>query len=223
MTKKRKPKAPTNPRRGRLRILGPALPPGIVVDTYEMTDLRKYDTSTESGEVNHYVYVWTTLRDRLIDRWLDAERILRTACVLLLSPSDELRPRVWTLVGRQSGDALIDLLGDLLVAKGHEPPDDFRRSLKALVGVRNLLAHQPSRPRENKRSDGLVFLKSTGFKEGVYVEISYSKIEQAMLDVQPSMDWLVEEIPESDGVVVQFDDEVFDLLAAQSDPQNGLE
>src|SRR5258706_2736234 len=87
---------------GRLRVVSPTLPPGIVVDRYEVQDLRDYDISTQFGEKKHVVHVWTTLRDRLIDRWLDAERILQTACVVLLSPTDELRPRVWSLIALQT-------------------------------------------------------------------------------------------------------------------------
>jgi hypothetical protein len=219
MSNRRRPKARRMPPQGRLRVVSPTLPPGIVVDRYEVQDLRNYDMSTQFGEKKHVVHVWTTLRDRLIDRWLDAERILRTACVVLLSPTNELRPRVWSLMARQTGEALIDLLGDLLIAKGHELPDDFRRSLKALVKTRNLLAHQPSRPRESKLSNGgLVFLRSTGFKEGVYVEISYEDIEQAISDVQPVMEWLVVEVPDSDGVAVQVEDEVFQLLEDRANP-----
>jgi hypothetical protein len=220
MAKRRKTSTRSLPPQGRIRVASTILPPGIVVDRYELSDLRDYDESINSGEKKHLVHVWTTLRDNVIDRWLDAERTLRTACVVLLSPTDELRPRVWTLMGRQSGDALIDLLADLLMAQGHELPEGFRTSLKALVRTRNLLAHQPSRPRESRlsESDGLVFLRSTGFKEGIYVEISYQAIEQAISDVRPVMEWLVAEIPDSDGVSVPLEAEVFDLLEARANP-----
>lgn len=200
-----------------MRTASLSLPPGIVVDRYELTDLRNYDVSTKSGAKTHRVEVWTTLRDKLIDEWLDDERILRTACVLLLSPTEELRPRVWNLMVRQSGDALIDLLGDLLTAKDHELPETFRTSLKALVKTRNLLAHQPSRPRESMRSDGSVFLRTTGFKEGAYVEVPYHTIEQAISDVGPVMKWLIAEIPDSDGVRVSVEEEVFDLFEQGDD------
>jgi hypothetical protein len=217
MTKRRKKEGRPTPPQNRIRRSTPGpLPPGIVVDQYDVVDLRSFDTATNTGEKTHRVHVWTTLRDKAIDEWLDIERILRTACVILLSPTEDLRPRVWALVARQSGDALIDLLGDLLIAKGHELPETFRTSLKALVKTRNLLAHQPSRPRESKLSDGLVFLRLTGFKEGVYVDISYQAIQQAMSDVGPAIRWLVAEIPDSDGVRVQMEDEVFDLLEGRT-------
>lgn len=213
--KKSKPRStPT----GRLREIPLGLPPGIVVDRYELTDLREYDADSGAGGETHSVVVWTTLRDRLIDRWLDVERILRSAGVILLSPTDDLRPRIWTLMSRQSGEALIDLLADLLSADGSAVPTDFKPSLKALVGMRNLLAHLSSRPRESKVSTGLVFLRSVGFKEGVYVEASFDDIERAMSDVRPVMDWLLAELPDSDGVSVQMEDEVFDLLEARKNP-----
>ena len=225
MSKSRKrPEIPRNPRpiqkqepsnapKGRLRYVLAGPPPGIVVDRYKVLDLRTYkETNEEPDIITHPVEVWTTRRDKLIDTWLDAERILRTACVLLLSPTVELRARVWTLMERQSGDALIDLLGDLLNAKSHTPPDDFRNHLKLLAKLRNLLAHQSSRPRESKLSDGLVFLKSTGFKKGLYVEVAYSRIDQAIAAVEPFMKWLVAELPEVDHVGVQMEDEVFDML-----------
>lgn len=218
MAKQRKKKGRSMPPQSRIRTISSSLPPGIVVEQYHLVDLRGYDAATDTGEKKHLMEVWTTLRDKLIDEWLDNERILRNACVLLLSPTDELRPRVWTLVARQSGDALIDLLGDLLTAKGHDLPEAFRTSLKALVKTRNLLAHQPSRPRESKLSDGLVFLRTTGFKQGVYVDISYQAIEQAISDAGPVMKWLLAEIPDSDGVNTQLEEEVFDLLEGRSDP-----
>lgn len=196
----------------------PVLPPGIVVDQYELIDVRDYDALTEAGEKKHVMQVWTTLRDKLIDQWLDDERILRTACVLLLSPTDELQSRVWDLMVRQNGDALIDLLGDLLVTKGHDLPKDFRVNLKALVRHRNLLAHQPSRPSESKISDGLVFLRSTGFKKGVYVEVSYQDIDQVLSDIRPVMAWLIAEVPDADGVIVDVEDEVFDFLERRGSP-----
>jgi hypothetical protein len=179
-----------------------------------MRDLRAYQETKEASDVRvHPVQLWTTLRDKVIDSWLEAERILRTACVLLLSPTEELRPRVWALMERQSGDALIDLLSDLLVAKGHEVPPDFRPHLKTLAKLRNLLAHQIARPRENKLSEeGLVFLKITDFKEGTYVEVSYDRINRAITAATPIMQWLIRELPDADGVNVQLEDEVFDEL-----------
>lgn len=189
------------------------IPPGIVAEHYELQDFRTYrETNDESDVKIHRVSVWTTQRDRLIDTWLTAERILRTACVLLLSPTTELQPRVWKLMERQSGDALIDLLGDLLVAKNYSLPDDFHTHLKSLAKYRNLLAHQASRPSESKLSDGLVFLKSTGFNEASYIEVTFDEIDQAITAVDPIMKWLVAELPEADMANVSMDDEVFDAL-----------
>lgn len=70
------------------------------------------------------------------------------------------------------------------------------------------------------RSDGLVFLRTTGFKQGQYVEISYQDIERAISDAESVITWLVDEIPESDGVGVEMQDEVFDLLADQAHPSD---
>lgn len=204
----------------KIHSLAVELPPGIVADRYEVRDLRAFrESSRESDVVTHSVEVWTTRRDRVIDTWLDAERTLRTACVLLLSPTEELQTRLWTLLSRQSGDALIDLLGDLLKAKNHTTPDGFRSHLKVLAKLRNLLAHQASRPREAKQSDdGLVFLRSTGFKSGSYVEVTYEEMDQAIAGVEPLMKWLVAEFPEVDYVSVQLEDEALeDLKAGQGE------
>jgi hypothetical protein len=61
-------------------------------------------------------------------------------------------------------------------------------------------------------------LRSTGFKEGVYVEIPYQAIEQAISDVRPVMEWLVVEIPNCDGVSVRLGEEAFDLLEGRANP-----
>lgn len=199
--------------RGRLRfgLMLDRLPPGIVIDHYAVDDLRgMQETDDPNDIVTHHFAVWTTLRDRAIDRWLDAERILRTACVLLLSPTTALQERVWDLMRRQGGDALIDLTTDLLEAKGHAIPQHFRSGLKALVRMRNLLAHQPSRPREHLKSDGLVFFKSVGFRAGEYVEVSYKDIHDVTNRAQPLMEWLTSEIPDSDGFSVPFEMNVFE-------------
>lgn len=196
----------------------PAPPPGIVAEHYELHDFRDAKEGEAASKV-HRLTVWSTKRDVLIDTWLTAERILRTACTLLLSPSEALQTRVWELMKRQSGDALIDLLADLLVAKGYTLPEDFSTHLKQLAKLRNLLAHQASRPRENKLSDGLVFIKSTGFNQATYVEVTFEEIDQAIASVDAPMKWLLGELPEADMANVHMDEEVFDLLEKRQGSQ----
>lgn len=201
---------------GQLRISALLPPPGTTVERYELHDLRNFDGDDLSGNTKKYVLsIWTTLRDKLIDNWLSVERILRTACVILLSESETVRPHLWEVFKKQNSGQLIDITYDLLKSKGYEVPTDFKQNLKKLVNMRNILAHLASRPMASKTTDrGLVFLKSTGFNEAEYIEVSFEEIESTINDINPIMEWLVQAIPEADRTQVTMDDNVLDNLEA---------
>lgn len=210
-TKKHKPSDPQPPE-DPFRIASATPPPGISIERYEFHDLRRLGTDDQPIPAVHTLEVWTSRRDQVIDAWLTAERILRAACTILLSPTEDVRPRVWTLLQRQSGEPLIDLSADLLAATGRSVPDDFRDVLKRLSRMRNLIAHQASRPRQIGLSEGLVFLKLTGFNQGSYVEVSYAQMDEATQGIAHVMQWLLSELPKSDMVSVELSDEAFDRL-----------
>jgi hypothetical protein len=191
----------------------PVPPPGIHIDRFSLEDRRQSGSiEDDSDKTTHLLEVWTSQRDRVIDSWLDAERYLRTAATLLLSPNETLREQVWTLVCRQSGDPLIRLAGDLLGAKGHRLPPDFVAALSKLCRLRNLFAHQVSRPLPESPITGLMFLQSKEFKKGSYVTVSFAEIEETLARNKPVLGWLLAEIPDADGVSVQFEDDLFDQL-----------
>jgi hypothetical protein len=48
--------------------------------------------------------------------------------------------------------------------------------------------------------------------------VTSSGIEQAISDVQTAMEWLLAEVPDTDGVAVHIEDEVFQLLEERANP-----
>jgi hypothetical protein len=188
------------------------MPPELYVDEYKsiaIDDVEEGVAWPAQKGSSHYVY--TTQRDRIIDHWLDAERWLRGACVLLLSPPDaSLQAQVWGLVEQQRSNSLIRLSHDLLTAKGHDVPANFSNALGTLAHLRNVLAHQVSRPREARNpqaregaSPGITFMKVTGFRTGQYVHVTFHEIERVIAAVEPIVEWLIHELPECDQYLVE--------------------
>lgn len=221
MANKKKSRFKKNRGHARLKVGAIVPPPGITIEYYELHDLRNFSgTSLSENKEKYVLSVWTTLRDKLIDHWLTVERILRTACVILLTESDAVRPRLWEIFKKQNGEYLIDITYDLLKSKGYKVPKDFKQPLKRLAATRNILAHLASRPAANKMTDkGLVFLKPTGFNEAEYIEVRFEEIQTTIDSINPIMEWLVQAIPESDGAHVTMDDDVFSRLNKAKKPR----
>lgn len=186
-------------------------PPGVLIERYFSYDLGSSDDDTVSEPL--VLEVWTTQRDRVIDLWLDAEHFLRTAATLLLGSTDELRQQIWSLVNRQGGEHLIRFVRDLLVANGHAVPATYSQALNDLCRLRNLFAHQVSRPPHGYEPDGLLFLQRKDFGKGQYVHIPFAEIEKAVDNADPVLKWLHEALPAVGSVSVDVDDALIEGLA----------
>jgi hypothetical protein len=179
---------------------------------FEYYDLKNWDS--DSGEEPRQVVLegHISWREHLLDTWAKVERTVLAAATILLSPTEELRERTWKLLYRQSVNTLIQLVNDLFLANDIDVPADFVTTMTRLYQLRNVLAHNESRPGLAGDQVGLMLLKPLQFKKGQYVTLTYSELETTTERAEQIMEKLVPQIPDADGSNVELSDEEVERL-----------
>ncbi|TFC02322.1 hypothetical protein [Cryobacterium sp. MDB2-33-2] len=170
-----------------------------------------------------------SMREHVLDEWARAERYVRAAAAKLALEAEaggaahpegtqnlwanDVEPQWKTATAKRVKDVLNDLEG-YLSARSTPAPKEFRRLLLELYSLRNLLAHNESRPIPLNPDSGVRVLRPLQYGKAIYVTVTNDEMVSKSKRAASMSDWLARLLPEVDRVRVEIDDsEVAQLIA----------
>lgn len=171
------------------------------------------------------------MRDHVLDEWARAERYIRAAAALLAADENSDGPGVQTSTSddglwrtdvapywkEMAAKRVKDVLGVLersLVSRSTPAPKQFRQHLMDLYAMRNLLAHNESRPIYMDLDSGVRVLRALQYGKATYVTITNDQMVDVSTRGAAMSDWLAGVLPEVDRIGVELhEDEVARLIA----------
>lgn len=178
------------------------------------------------------------MRERVLDEWARAERYIRAAAALLAAarnghvnekPStsedslwrNDVAP-YWKEMAAKRVKDVLTILERSLIARSTPAPRQFRQHLLDLYAMRNLLAHNESRPIFLDLDSGVRVLRALQFGKAAYVTITNDEMVEASTRGGAMSDWLADLLPEVDRTGVELDDDEVARLIAEL-PESFLE
>lgn len=193
-------------------------------------DLEGWDQGKSSKPPQRRVRVEVSMREHVLDEWARAERYIRAAAALLAAEGNghvddqasasaqglwrsDVAPYWKDMAAKRVKDVLT-ILERSLVSRSTPAPKQFRQHLLDLYAMRNLLAHNESRPIFMDLDSGVRVLKALQYGKATYITISNDQMVEVSKRGAAMSDWLADLLPEVDRIGVEVhEDEVARLIA----------
>lgn len=195
----------SKPLRERPRIYQQLAEDGRRINEWGFYDLENWDQKTQPEPPFRRFTNSISLREHVLDEWARTERLLR-AVSAVLTPGQS-REYAWKSSSARRARQLIDDVARQARDDGKAPPEDFQSALWDLYQLRNLLAHNDSRPLPLEPKSGVRVLRTLQFNKGTYTDVLNGEMKRKTDRAHELTTWLAGHYPEGDGVMFDLDDD----------------
>ena len=186
---------------------------GRHIDEWGLSDLESWNQETQPEPPFRRFTNSISLREYVLDEWARTERLLR-AVSAFLTPGQS-REDAWKTSRARRTRQLIDDVAQQTRDDGKAPPGDFQSALWDLYQLRNLLAHNDSRPLPLAPKSGVRVLRTLQFNKGTYTDVLNGEMRRKTNRAHVLTTWLAGHYPEGDGVLIDLDDDEVARLIAE--------